>query len=213
MGDVLSSRARQGRHRRLPVRRGRRARYAVGGLVLAAGAFKVAWLVAGASVDGDPGGGGHSGGGLGAAGALSQPPGEGGRGDGRPGDTGAPMSGGATPGVRPSATSLLPAGTSLPPGDAVTPSSPPGPAGTTAPGLPGTHVPRARSRPPSGSGSTGPRPPTIAPTATPGTSRPARPPASPPSPPSQDGSGSGPGVCVPVIGLCVDLPGFDDGRG
>lgn len=200
MGDTLPSRLRKGRHRRAGGRGGRGARYAVGGLALAAGAFEVAYLIAGASVSG----GGIDTGGLGAAEAPSRPPGGGSRGVRPPGEAGGPASGGARPGVRPSATSLLLTSTSPLPTAAVTPLSPLAPAATAAPESPGTHGPRTRPRPPSGPGGRDSRPtdaPTAAPGASPGTHRPAEPPG---SPPSQDGSGSGPGLCVPVIGLCVD---------
>lgn len=184
----------RGRHRRP---RGRGARYAVGGLVLVAGAFEVAYLIAGASVSG----GGGDAGGLGAAEAPSRPPGGGSGAAGRPSEVGS-----AGPGVRPSATSLLLTGTSpLPTAD--TPSSPPlAPAATPTPQIPGT-----TPRPPAGSDG-GESRPTGAPTgtagATPGTGGTASPPD---SPPRQDGSGSGSGLCVPVVGVCVDPLGHGDG--
>ncbi|MEU6535203.1 hypothetical protein [Streptomyces sp. NPDC047000] len=214
MDGISSGGPRRGRHRRIRVRGGRRARYAVGGLALAAGTFEVAYLIAGATVGG---GGDRGAGGLGAAEAPSRPPGGEGRGAVGPGAAGVPADGGAAPGVRPSATSLLLAGTSLLPGATVTPSA--APAATTAPERPGTAVPRSRPGPTSGPGAAAPEPtgapptaPTTAPGATPGTGGPAGPSGSPPHR-NGSGSGSGSGICVPVIGLCVDPLLAGDGLG
>ncbi|MFF9452703.1 hypothetical protein [Streptomyces flaveolus] len=203
----------RGRHRRP---RPRKAVLAAGGLALAAGALSLVRLVP------EPGGGALDG--YRAEAAPHVETGRNGTGGAdKHRGTGFPSGTGATPGVRPSATSVMGGLSASPrPGDPIpgpsasgstTPRPPasgasaadPSAAGSTTvpqrPNIPDTpHAPGAGAGDPTPAEPRPPQPPDAAtpaprPTPTPAPSRTT--PAPRPEPPG--------GLCVPLLGLCVDL--------
>jgi hypothetical protein len=174
----------RGRHRRP---RPRKVLLAVGGLAVAAGALSLVRMA--------PEGG--LGGALGTAEAeprLDDPH----AGSGTDRATNAAATVAAIPKVSPSATAPM-GGASATPTSAVTfvpvPSSTPAGAGAETPGP--TTIPEAPN--PTGEAPTSTRAPSPAPTQSTYT-----PPPPPPTPTPQPSQPSGGGVCVPVIGLCLD---------
>lgn len=169
----------RGRHRRP---RPRKVLFAVGGLALAAGALSLARMAPEAGI-----------GGLGTT--EAEPPHDPGSGAGRSDNTAVTV--GAVPRVSPSATSV-PGGVSATPTPtthvvslpAATTTAPPAATGpgtaTTIPDTPDRSAPATTPLPTTAT-------PQPAPTPTP--SRTTEPPAPTPSEP---------GLCVPIIGLCVD---------
>ncbi|MGV9450768.1 hypothetical protein [Streptomyces sp. NPDC003635] len=179
----------RGRHRRP---RPRKALLAAGGLALAAGALSLVRLTPES--------------GLGGLGAPEAEPWADGDTDTGPSGTDRATNAAATvgpvPRVSPSATSAMggltttptASATLVPTPSATTAAPPPDPGTTTIPQAPNTPAPQ----PPRTTSPSTPQPPAAAPTPAP--SRPAEPPSPQPSPSPTDR----PGVCVPIIGLCVD---------
>jgi hypothetical protein len=165
----------RGRHRRP---RPRKVLFAVGGLALAAGALSLARMAPEAGV-----------GGFGTT--EAEPPHDPGIGADRSDNAAATV--GAVPRVSPSATSVMGGASAAPvatthlvslPATTVPPASTGPGTTTTIPETPDTSAPAAA-----------PAPTTAAAQATPTPSRTTEPPAPAPS---------RPGLCVPIIGLCVD---------
>ncbi|MFG2317934.1 hypothetical protein [Streptomyces tendae] len=204
---------RRGRHRRP---RPRKVLLAAGGLALAAGALSVVRLLP--EPGGDPGAFGAG------AGPRVEGPGRGAAPD-RAASPGAAATGGRPPGASPSATSAMgglsgsPAPDHVPglvPGPSASDPAAPRPAATTGPD--GLGTPEGRSpgqgertegegegRDPDDPGDRAPAPGTPQPSRSDRTTPPpppdrGTPPTSDPEPEPDD-----PGLCVPVIGLCVDL--------
>ncbi|MFK4545102.1 hypothetical protein RKD29_004698 [Streptomyces tendae] len=201
---------RRGRHRRP---RPRKVLLAAGGLALAAGALSVVRLLP------EPGGD------VGGFGAGAEPRVEGGGRATAPDRATAPASGtvGEPSGAGPSATSAM-GGLSGSPGPGLVPGLEPGPSASgpavplptatsvRTPGAPGTGGPGAGDRDggrergeDTGDRAPAPQTPTPQPSRS---DRPAPPPppdrgTPPPSDPEPEPDD--PGLCVPVIGLCVDL--------
>jgi hypothetical protein len=183
--ETAETSVRRGRHRKP---RPRKVLFAVGGLALAAGALSLVHMAPESEV--------------GAAGTaeadLQQNPGsEAGAGTDRSGTTVAAVV--AVPRVSPSATSVTGGASASPtapsslvplPAATTSPGLAAGPGTTTIPVAPNTPAPTTTAQPPATTSHT-PRP-------TPGRTTP------PPAP--QPGRTDEPGLCVPVIGLCVDRP-------
>ncbi|WP_256919813.1 hypothetical protein [Streptomyces hilarionis] len=195
----------RGRHRRP---RPRKVLFAAGGLALAAGVLSLVRLTS------DPGGPA----GVGAAGADPQPDPVASTGDDTGADTGAGVGPGrsvdtaATVAPSPSAPSAMGGASAGPAGEAGLLPGAPGsptsvaltPGATYAPAGPGPAATRHADEPPHAPDA--PRPTPTSGTAAPRPSAPAPAPATtPPAPqPSSTGTPRRPGVCVPVVGLCVD---------
>ncbi|WP_282084665.1 hypothetical protein [Streptomyces tendae] len=202
---------RRGRHRRP---RPRKVLLAAGGLALAAGALSVVRLLP--EPGGDPGAFGAG------AGPRVEGPGRGAAPD-RAASPGAAATGGGPPGASPSATSAMgglsgsPAPDLVPglvPGPSASDPTAPRPAATTGPD--GLGTPEGRSpgqgEPTDGEGGDPEDPGDRAPS--PGAPQPSRSDGTAPPPPPDRGTPptsdpepepDDPGLCVPVIGLCVDL--------